>query len=58
MKRTGFWSSASMPGLPTKFPETAERLLFRFGDLKMSPKKIDDVCTWAMEDVDSDVFQR
>lgn len=56
VQRTGFWSKKSRPGLPASFPETAERLLMRFGDLKMGAKEISNVCAWAMDAVDEEVF--
>lgn len=54
--RTGFWSKKHLSGLPDSFPTTAERLLMRFGDLKMGSKAITKVCAWSMKEIDADVY--
>lgn len=56
--RTGFWSQKNLEGMPNSFEKTAERLLMRFGDLKMVPKEISKICAWAMNDIDSEVYRR
>lgn len=54
--RSGFWSKKDFPRLPGAFHKIAERLLLRFGDLKMGETKISKVCAWAMEAIEEDVF--
>lgn len=52
----GFWSKKRLIGIPDTFAATAERLLLRFGDLKLAPKKISKICGWSMEEIESEVF--